>query len=46
MSKKTVNEPVFLVTEFSLRYPPIFKDQILMQDFSSRYQKKNSQMCI
>ena len=46
MSKKTVNEPVFLVSEFSLRYLPIFEDQISVLDFSSRYQKKNSLMCL
>ena len=37
-------EPVFLVTEFYLRYLLIFKDQILGLDFSSRCQKKISQM--
>ena len=35
-------ESVFLVSEFSLRYLLIFKDQILV---CSRYQKKISQMC-
>ena len=40
------NEPVFLVSEFSLRYLLIFKDQILAQDFSNTYQKKNSQMIL
>ena len=40
------NEPVFLVSEFSLRYLMIFEDQILVLDFSSRYQKKNSQMIL
>ena len=38
------NEPVFLVSEFSLRYLLILEDQILVLDFSSGYQKKNSQM--
>ena len=39
------NEPVFLVSEFSLRYLLIFEDQILVLNFSSRYQKKlKSQM--
>ena len=34
------DEPVFLVSEFSLRYLLIFEDQILVLDFSTRYQKK------
>ena len=42
-SKEKV-EPVFLVSEFSLRYVLIFEDKILVLDFSSRYQNKNSQM--
>ena len=39
-------EPVFLASEFSLRYLLIFEDQIRVLNFStSRYQKKkNSQM--
>ena len=40
----SINEPVFLVSEFSLRYLLIFEDQTLGLDFISRYQKKNSQM--
>ena len=39
------NEHVFLISEFSLRYLLIFEDQILVLDFSSTYQKKNSHMC-
>ena len=35
------NEPVFLVSEFCLRYLLIFKYQILVLDFSGIYQKKN-----
>ena len=38
------NEPVFLVSEIFLRYLLTFKDQILVLDFSSRYQMKNSKM--
>ena len=37
-------ETVFLISEFSLRYLLIFEDQTLVLDFSSRYQKENSQM--
>ena len=36
--------PIIFETEFSLRYLLIFEDQILVPDFTSRYQKKNSQM--
>ena len=31
----SINEHVFLVSEFSLRYLLIFKDQILLLDFST-----------
>ena len=37
-------ETVCLISEFSLTYLLIFEDQILAPDFTSRYQKKNSQM--
>ena len=39
-----VIDPVFLVSQFSLSYILIFEDQILVLDFSSKYQKKNFQM--
>ena len=35
------NEPVFLVSDFSLRYLLIFQDHILVLNLSCRYQKKN-----
>ena len=42
--RRQIIEPVFLVSEFSLRYLLIFEDQILGLDFGSRCQKKKCQM--